>query len=515
MVRFDQGLVVPKERNPTVAARAYLFWLLLAMFSGALFAETAPSQIKWAPDLATAKQASAQFKVPLMVHFYGDGCIPCRTLEKNVFTNPEVVQVLNKFFICVSINGTRDSKTMSEFNVHSYPTDVFLSPAGENLHQAVSPQDVRNYLGTLERVAVMNRDRNIAARAKTDNSNSNIAQQAMTTAGQLVSASNSGSTLPTLPPPGFNNQPGSARSGFYQSEGAQASQQQLQLGASSSSIVQSGPLLGSQQPTSITGSTPQPQIQAGMPTLNPQKSSTELGGLPFPPLTGQNSSKGSIPQLSRETTAKMGAYAQVATTAGPQTPTVPNQAFDSNVLPLKVNSGLAQWNSGVSKVSSTLENPHFPGNQSPDITATSISTQKTGPATNGNINRLASAQISTEQAAVIDGYCPVSLRAKKWIKGDPQYAVKHRGMLFYLADEACADEFLNKPDFYSPVLLGNDPMVLLIHGRLEPGSTQHGLFEDKVGPLFFSSAESKAEFHRNFENNMRAIETILQRAASR
>ncbi len=114
---------------------------------------------------------------------------------------------------------------------------------------------------------------------------------------------------------------------------------------------------------------------------------------------------------------------------------------------------------------------------------------------------------------MINGYCPVSLRAKQWRKGSEQFAVKHRGMVFWLADQACFDAFMKNPDFFTPVLLGNDPMILLSEGRLVPGSSEFGaLFEDRVGPLLFSSAESKAEFHKDFAKNMTAIEAILRRA---
>ena len=88
-------------------------------------------------------------------------------------------------------------------------------------------------------------------------------------------------------------------------------------------------------------------------------------------------------------------------------------------------------------------------------------------------------------------------------------------MIFHLADANCANEFLRNPDYYCPILFGHDPMILLNEGRFVPGSTQFGLFEDKAGALFFASPESKAAFYRDFERNMKAIESIVQRAAIR
>ncbi len=274
-----------------MAARTYLCWLVLALMCGAVFADSTVPQIKWAPDLATARRASAQFRVPLMVHFYGDGCLPCRTLEKNVFANPEVVQVLNKFFICVSINGTRDRNAMSEFEIHSYPTDVFLSPVGEKLHQGTCPQDVKEYLGVLERVAVMNRDNNaIAAAQRTQNAGS-IAQQ--TSMPNTVNPQ-----VPTLPPPGFAAPTNTNTPGYYTASGPSMMQQQLQSGLASSNAVQTGPLSATEQPPSITGAVKSVQTQIGGYTEKQLSQSSPLGANPFPPLGGSQNST-TAPELPK------------------------------------------------------------------------------------------------------------------------------------------------------------------------------------------------------------------------
>ena len=145
---------------------AQIFWLASSLICGNLYAQ---SEIRWAPDLATARQAAAQFQVPLLVHFYGDNCLPCKTLEQRVLNQDAVIKTLNKYFICVQLNGSKDPATAAQFQVHNWPTDVFLSPDGQTLYQGVSKQDIGAYMEVLQNVAVMNRDRNTllaAERAK-------------------------------------------------------------------------------------------------------------------------------------------------------------------------------------------------------------------------------------------------------------------------------------------------------------------------------------------------------------
>lgn len=124
--------------------------------------------IHWAPSLDIAKQASAQYRVPVMIHFYGDNCLPCRTLDQRVMNQKQAIETLNKYFICVQINATASQENMevaASYNVHSWPTDVFLSPDGATLFQGVCPQELKNYIGVLQNVAIMNRDRNLMVAA--------------------------------------------------------------------------------------------------------------------------------------------------------------------------------------------------------------------------------------------------------------------------------------------------------------------------------------------------------------
>lgn len=511
-----------RGKESQVAARTYLCWLVLALMCGAVFADSTVPQIKWAPDLASARRASAQFKVPLLVHFYGDGCLPCRTLEKNVFANPEVVQVLNKFFICVLINGTRDRNAMSEFEIHSYPTDVFLSPIGEKLHQGTSPQDVKEYLAVLERVAVMNRDTNAVAAAQKTQSAGSIAQQTSLPNGGMPNSANP--LVPSLPPPGFAAPTNTNTPGYYTASGASIMQQQLQSGLSSSNAVQTGPLSATEQPPSISGAVQSMQTQIGGYAEKQLSQSSPLGANPFPPLGGsQNTTAPELPKLDKVGQLAINNYSQLPTSNQAQLPTVSAQVgpYSATLQPGAQTGGKdSKWSSQSGPVSSTMDNPHFGSLQgvvappalvndgSPSLTPNA---QPVSPVAPTNVRTVSST--TTVGESMINGYCPVSLRFKQWRKGNEQFAVKHRGMVFLLADQECFDAFMKNPDFFTPVLLGNDPMILLSEGRLVPGSSEFGaLFEDRVGPLLFSSAESKAEFHKDFAKNMTAIEAILRRA---
>ena len=116
----------------------------------------------------------------------------------------------------------------------------------------------------------------------------------------------------------------------------------------------------------------------------------------------------------------------------------------------------------------------------------------------------------------LGGFCPVALKTQgTWVDGSEQFAVKHRGKVYWLSSQQAVAEFLRAPDAASPVLSGYDPMVFLQEGKLVEGNIQYGLHEQIEGLiLLFSSAESKRQYEQNFDRYTQALHAVLQRAST-
>jgi thiol-disulfide isomerase/thioredoxin len=508
------------ERHPiskgtiSVTSRlAPFLWLALALACGTVFAQ---ESIRWAPDINSARRASAEFKVPLLIHFYGDGCLPCKTLEQRVLSQSEVISTLNKFFICVKVNATQDRQVAAEFQVHSWPTDVFVSPDGKTLYQGVCQQDVRAYTNILENVKVMNRDRNVMLAATQPVQPQNgIAQQVAPMGAQNMT--------PGLPPPGTNLATRSTTPSFYgdQNSGTQTvGQQQLPPSMPPTQFVQSGPLLANTQPQAIGGSTPgaqqqlqQPPAPSFMNTPNGQLplatapqgrlaspvderiAAAQRTSLPNAPATNQMSQSLGMPQTDAPSTNRQTSVTLGATQAGPTA----NDARGANWS----QANLAQATTGQA-----VDNPYYQRPQAAEATpaasnwadsgasrgtipAQQVSFQPRSNSTNNTstVNEQASAQSGTNVAAstanppaaatesgkpALDGYCPVALRSTGgWTQGDPRFAVRHRGRVYWLSNEEARNEFLKAPDNQSPVLSGYDPMLFL-NGRT-PGRRERAM----------------------------------------
>lgn len=511
----------------------YVMWIALALACGSILAE----EIRWAPDIAVARKASMEYRVPVLLHFYGDDCLPCKVLEQNVLSRPEVIQTLNKFFICVKINASLERQTAAEYGVHSWPTDVFISPDGAKLDQGVCKPNAADYLGVLNNIAVMNRDRNVMLAAESkQNANQTTSQVAgYSPAADVAQQATIQNGLPAANVMHPNNSNGGAN---YFVSGSNP--QTLPTSTAPNANVSSGPVLSRNQPQSVTTAVQAAgnQLAAG----SQQHTMNASGGLPTIDRSAQ------IPLGSHSNLNPMAALAQTAPTVPAQTAVVvqssnvwtqPTPATQSQYMvnPHYVDSQMASpaERQPASEQVATTSVPPTTGvtvpamlptyNAANKTTASTASFQpRTNPSPSSPVNQsvaggstspaAAAPATSGEANIAIDGYCPMALKNNvSWVKGSPALAVKHRGRIYYFSSPEAKQTFLANPDASSPVLSGYDPMLFLNEGRLVEGSIQFGLLEQVSGSiLLFTSAESKQAYEKDFDRNTKALNILLQKA---
>jgi thiol-disulfide isomerase/thioredoxin/YHS domain-containing protein len=101
------------------------------------------------------------------------------------------------------------------------------------------------------------------------------------------------------------------------------------------------------------------------------------------------------------------------------------------------------------------------------------------------------------QQPVIDGMCVVELvENEHWLPGSRRWGAFHRGRLYLFAGEHQQQRFLSNPEFYSPVLSGNDPVLAVDDQQTVAGKRQHGVFYNQRIYLF-TTEETLARFYQN------------------
>jgi protein disulfide-isomerase len=143
--------------------------------------------IPWAGDYRQAAEQAARDRKLVLLHFWSDDCPPCRRVEANVFPQPDVVSAIQAAYIPVKVHVDRAPELARRYQVTRWPTDVIVTPAGQEVYRTVSPQEPARYVAMLNETAA----RSGSALARTESSAQAEKSDIKQTAGYLPGRSNS------------------------------------------------------------------------------------------------------------------------------------------------------------------------------------------------------------------------------------------------------------------------------------------------------------------------------------
>ncbi len=104
----------------------------------------ASNQIQWR-SYEDGKSIAQSESKKIFINFRADWCAYCRTMEKNTFTDTDVVAYLNTNFISIKVDVDREKSVARKYNIQPLPDTWFLTNSGEvigNRPGYLSPQDL-------------------------------------------------------------------------------------------------------------------------------------------------------------------------------------------------------------------------------------------------------------------------------------------------------------------------------------------------------------------------------------
>lgn len=111
------------------------------------------AQPVWYASYAEALAAAERLERPLLVHFYGETCPPCRQMERDVFPASDVQRMLSERYAAVKIDANREQQIAQQFGVDALPTDIIIEPFnGRLLSENNGYLDRNGYLSMLARM---------------------------------------------------------------------------------------------------------------------------------------------------------------------------------------------------------------------------------------------------------------------------------------------------------------------------------------------------------------------------
>ncbi len=126
--------------------------------------------IKWYALDEALPMAKKQNKF-IFIDFYTTWCGYCKKMDRDVFSQKEVIDLLNDDFIAVKVNGDSQKQldidgykiserdlAKKEFKVTGYPTFWWLTPSGKKLHSQSGYAPADFWISALNKIKVIELD---------------------------------------------------------------------------------------------------------------------------------------------------------------------------------------------------------------------------------------------------------------------------------------------------------------------------------------------------------------------
>ncbi len=110
----------------------------------------AEGSINWSYTLAGGLALGQSSKKPLMVDFFAEWCGWCKKLDKDVYTDPEVI-ALSKNFVCVKVDTDKYGQDASKYGVQGLPTIVFINPDGTVIDKMVGYNPAPDFAANMKK----------------------------------------------------------------------------------------------------------------------------------------------------------------------------------------------------------------------------------------------------------------------------------------------------------------------------------------------------------------------------
>lgn len=125
---------------------------LVALGAARAAEQPAKPRIDWQVKYPEAVALAAKLEKPVLIDFFAAWCGPCRMMEEQTFTDPEVITAMGDF-VCVKVDVDTDEKTAFAYGVRSIPRTVVLNIHGEMVGDRVGFMESSAYMAFLKDVA--------------------------------------------------------------------------------------------------------------------------------------------------------------------------------------------------------------------------------------------------------------------------------------------------------------------------------------------------------------------------
>lgn len=124
----------------------------LACLAGAANLHAAEA-VRWRTNLDAAKIEAAQTGRLVLLHFYTSSCGPCKMLDQNVFSQPQIGEGIEQNYVPVKVNADESPALASAYQITRVPSEIVIGSQGNAIAKLSCPQNPSEYIGQLSNLA--------------------------------------------------------------------------------------------------------------------------------------------------------------------------------------------------------------------------------------------------------------------------------------------------------------------------------------------------------------------------
>ncbi|MBS1993652.1 MAG: thioredoxin family protein [Cyanobacteria bacterium SZAS LIN-2] len=117
--------------------------------------ESAEGGLAWQRSLSEASEQAKKEHKYVLADVYTDWCGWCKRLDKDVFTNADVISYLQKDFICVKVNAEDPKEgalVARTYQVNGFPCALVFSPEGKLIGKVEGYEKAPDYIESLKQM---------------------------------------------------------------------------------------------------------------------------------------------------------------------------------------------------------------------------------------------------------------------------------------------------------------------------------------------------------------------------
>ena len=138
-------------KNPAASGRTrtIVFIALIVGLAISVKSFTGGPGVVWIEDFQEGIQLAQQEKKPILLAFHASWCPPCRDMKRSTYKSPEVISLVEEYYVPILMDVDRDKQIAAKYNVSPNPVYFLCSPNGTPNSSFVGYFDAEEFLAKI------------------------------------------------------------------------------------------------------------------------------------------------------------------------------------------------------------------------------------------------------------------------------------------------------------------------------------------------------------------------------